>query len=137
MPLNTYLNKILNESTDTDDEFNAVTEIYEDGDNTDEPEWDDTFSKLESVKRVRVIRNGIPITIVRSTIPGYKIVYKKGTGASPDQRKMSFAERRARERAADRTYEKRKRHQSDRQQAKRKASIEKRKDFGLDRVEEE
>jgi hypothetical protein len=50
---------------------------------------------------------------------------------------MSFAERRARERAADRTYERKKRHQSDRQQAKRKASIEKRKDFGLDIVGEE
>lgn len=131
MPLETFLKRVLNESTDIDDEFAAVVEFYENGDEPCDDEWDENVhAKMEAATKVRVVRNGNITAIARSTRPGYKISHG-------EEARMSFAERRARERAADRTYEKRKRHQSDRQQAKRKASIEKRKDFGLDRVEEE
>jgi hypothetical protein len=131
MPLETFLKRVFNESTDTDDEFAAVAEIYENDDEPCDDEWNDAVhSKMEAATKVHVVRNGNITAIARSTRPGYKI-------AHGEEQKMSFAERRARERAADRTYERRKRHQSDRQQAKRISSIEKRKTFGLDRVEEE
>ena len=134
MSLSTFLSRVLNENID--DDFSAVTEIYEDGDDTDEPEWEECFSKNEAVKRVRVIRNGIPVSLARSTKNGYKIVYKKSSGTSPEERKMTFAERRARERAAERVYFKKKKAFSKDQQEKRQASIAKRKDYGLEKEEE-
>jgi hypothetical protein len=131
MPLDTFLKRVLNESTDIDDDFAAVVEFYENGEESPDDEWDErVHSKMEAATKVHVVRNGNITAIARSTRPGYKI-------AHGEEQKMSFAERRARERAADRTYESRKRHQSDRQQAKRLSSIEKRKTFGLDQVEAE
>lgn len=130
MSLKTYLKQVLNESEE-DDDFFSIEEIYEDGDDTDEPEWDDAVhAKMEAVKKVRLIRNGIPTTIARSTRPGHKIINKAGAG--PDERRMSFAERRARERAAERCYVKHKKWQSDKLQQQRRESLAKRKDFGLE-----
>jgi hypothetical protein len=130
MPLENYLKRVLNESTESEDDdgYAAVVEIYEDGDECCDDEWNEAHSKLEAVKRAFVVRNGNITSIARSTKPGYKI-------AHGEERKMNFAERRARERAAERTYIRKKKHQSDRLQAKRKDSIEKREGFGLKTVE--
>lgn len=132
MSLEKYLNRVLSECTETevDDDFSAV-EIYEDGDTNDEDEWDERIHSTmgEAVKKVRLVRNGLLTRIARSTKPGYKI-------AHGEERRMSFSERRARQRAAERTYAKRKKHMSDKLQGQRKESIEKRKDYGLDAEEE-
>lgn len=132
MSLESFLRRVLNESNEhEDDDYMAVAEIYDDGDMCPDEEWnEETHSKNEAVKKVRVIRNGIPTFIARSTRPGYKV-------AHGEERKMSFAERRARERAAERTYVRKKKWQSDKLQADRKASIKKRKDFGIEKDEEE
>lgn len=125
MPLKQFLKRVLNESTDEDDDFAAVTEIYDDDDCPDDT-WDDAIhAKMEAVKKVRVVRRGLPTAIARSTKPGYKI-------AHGEERKMSYAERRARERAAERTYQRKKKHMSDELQSRRRESINKRKDFGLE-----
>lgn len=130
MSFNSFLNKILNENSEDDDYF-AVVEVYDDGEECPDEDWDEKIhAKTESMHRVRVIRNGVPVFIARSTKPGYKI-------AHGEERKMSLSERRAREKAAARTYIRKKKHQSDKLQAARKASIAKRKDFGLDTDYEE
>lgn len=131
MPLKDFLKRVLNESTDVDDEFAAVVEFYENGEEPCDDEWVESIhSKMEAATKVRVVRNGNITAIARSTRPGYKI-------AHGEEQKMSFSERRARERAAERTYVRKKKHQSDRQQAKRIASIGKRETFGLDKVGDE
>jgi hypothetical protein len=128
MSLSKFLSRVLNETIE-DDDFFAVTEVYEDDEENDEDEWDEKIhSHNESVKKIRVIRNGIPVTIARSTKSGYKITHGR-------EYRIGLHERRARERAAARTYAAKKRHQSDRQQAQRKESLSKRKDFGLDKEE--
>ena len=69
MSFNKYLEKILNE-TAADDDYFAVIEIYEPDDENDEDEWEEKLhTKMEAVKKVRVIRNGIPTYIARSTKP--------------------------------------------------------------------
>jgi hypothetical protein len=130
MTLESYLRKTLNESIE-DDDYASVEEIYTDSDDTDEPEWTEAFSKMESVKRVRVVRRGVPTCIARSTRVGFKVINKEGAG--PEERRMSFAERRARERAAERCYVARKKWQSDKLQAQRKESLAKRKDFNIEK----
>lgn len=129
MSIDAFLHRLLNENIE-DDDFFSVIEVYDDEEN-DEDEWDEkVHPKMESVTKVRVIRNGTPTFIARSTKPGYKV-------AHGEERKMSLAERRAREKAAARTYVRKKKHQSDKLQAARQASISKRKDFGLDKDSEE
>lgn len=127
MSLETYLKRVLNESnkSEDDDGYAAVVEIYEDGDECCDDEWTEAYAKLEAVKRAFVVRNGNITSIARSSKPGYKI-------AHGEERKMNFAERRARTRAAERTYIARKKWQSDKLQQQRHDSIGKRKDFGLD-----
>ena len=130
MSLSKFLSRVLNETIE-DDDFFAVTEVYEDDEENDEDEWDDKIhAKMEAVTKVRVIRNGVPTTIARSTKPGYKITHGR-------EYKINVFERRHREKAAARTYAAKKRHQSDKQQAQRKESLSKRKDFRLDRDEKE
>jgi len=130
MPLNAFLSRVLKENIE-DDDFFAVIEVYDDEEECSDDEWEEkTHGKLESVTKVRVIRNGVPTSIARSTKPGYKV-------AHGEERKMSLSERRSREKAAARTYIRKKKHQSDKLQAARKESIAKRKDFGLDKNLEE
>jgi len=126
MSLETFLARVLNESAIEDsDDFEAVEEIYDD-DTNDEDEWDEALhTQMESVKKVRLVRGGRYATIARSTRPGYKIAHGQ-------EMRMSLAERRARERAAEKTFQRKKKWQNDKLQGRRKESIGKREVFGLD-----
>lgn len=129
MSLENFLKRVLNESVDLEqtDEFSAVTEVYEGEDENDEDEWDDLLhTKMEAVKKVHLVRGGRFATIARSTRPGHKI-------AHGEERRMSLAERRARQRAAEKTFVRKKKWQNDKFQAQRKESIEKRNVYGLDK----
>ena len=125
MSIEQFLNRVLNETPEEDDEYLSVVEVYDD-EYPEEDEWEDEIhTKLEAIKKVRVIRNGKPTFIARSTKPGYKIAHGK-------EFKMNVYEKRAREKAAEHTYIRKKKHLSDQQQEARQKSISKRKDFGLE-----
>lgn len=134
MSIEQYLKKIFNEQDIFDDnqdnindDYFAVIEIYANDDESDEDEWDDEIhTQMEAVKKVKVVRNGRPTFIARSTRPGYKIAHGR-------EHKMNVFEKRAREKAAERTFVRKKRHINELLQSARKESISKREQYGIDK----